>query len=86
MRGWLRGFAARAEAVRACFTSWAHTLDPEMGPVVPRGSAFADAVEAVALAARAAVARLGPRVPWRFASAVTAGALLSNTSSAGSAP
>ena len=86
VRGWLRRFAAWAEAIRACFTRWAHALDPELGALVATGSPFADAVEAIAAAGRAAVTRLGPRAPWRFASAVTAGALLSNTDSPWSAP
>jgi hypothetical protein len=86
VRGWLRRFARWAGAVRERFTRWAHALDPELGPLEPRGSCFADAVEAVAAAARAAAARLGPRAPWSFASAVTRGALLSNTSSPWSAP
>lgn len=76
VRRWLRRFAARAELVRAHFTRWAHALDPVLGPVVPTGSAFADAVEAIGVAARAAVHRLGPRPPWSLASVLTGGALL----------
>lgn len=86
VRGWLRRFAARAEAVRVHFTRWAHALDPELGPITSRGGTFPDAIEAIAAAARAAVARLGPRPPWRFAAAVTAGALLANTGSPFPAP
>jgi hypothetical protein len=86
VRGWVRRFAAWAEAIRTCFTRWAHALDPELGPFSPASSTFAEAVEAIAVAARAAVARVGPRPPWRFASAVTGGALLSNTDSPWSTP
>jgi hypothetical protein len=58
----------------------AHDLDPLLGPLAPAGSALADALEAIASAAQAAVGRLGPRAPWNFASGASAGALLSNTS------
>jgi transposase-like protein len=80
VRGWLRRFRAGAEAIRSFFTALAHSLDPLLGPLAPSGSALADALEAIATAARAAVARLGPRAPWPFASLASAGALLSNTS------
>jgi hypothetical protein len=80
VRGWLRRFAAGAEDIRSFFTALAHSLDPLLGPLSPAGSALADALEAIASAARAAVARLGPRPPWPFASAASAGGLLSNTS------
>ena len=79
VRNWLRRFAAAAEAIRSFFTVVAHDLDRLLGPLVPAGSAFADAVEAIAAAARAAVGRLGPRSPWSFASAASGGGLLSNT-------
>ena len=39
VRGWLRRFAERAERIRAHFTRWAVALDPELGPVLPAGSA-----------------------------------------------
>lgn len=81
VRGWLRRFAAWAEPIRAHFTVWAHALDPELAAIGPAGSAVADALEAIAVAARAAVLRFGVRPPWQTASALTAGALLSNTSS-----
>jgi Homeodomain-like domain len=79
VRGWLRRFEALAEAIRERFTRWAVALDPMLGPIDPAGSAFADAVAAIGVAAAAAVRRLGPLDPWRFASAVTGGRLLSNT-------
>lgn len=80
VRNWLRCFASAAEAIRMFFTALAHRLDPMLGPLAPAVTVFADAVEAVAVAARAAVGRLGPRPPWRFASAASAGRLLANTS------
>ncbi|MGH9164911.1 MAG: hypothetical protein ACRDZW_05280 [Acidimicrobiales bacterium] len=79
VRNWLRRFAAGAEAIRSFFTVLAHDLDPMLGAIEPAGSALADAVEAIAYAARAGVGRLGPRGPWSFASAATGGRLLSNT-------
>ena len=81
VRGWLRRFGVWAETIRVHFTVWAHVLDPELAPIGPAGSLVADALEAIAVAARAAVLRLGHRAPWQVASALTAGALLSNTSS-----
>jgi len=79
VRGWLRRFAAAVVEIRVWFTALAHDLDRLLSPVQPAGSVFADAVEAVGVAARAAVLRLGVRAPWSFASAVSGGRLLSNT-------
>ncbi len=79
VRNWLRRFAAGAEAIRSFFTVLAHDLDTMLGAIAATPCALADAVEAVACAARAAVGRLGPRPPWSFASAATGGRLLSNT-------
>jgi len=76
VRGWLRRFAERAERIRAHFTRWAVALDPELGPVLPAGSAVGDALEAIAVAARAWVLRFGPGDPWRIASVLSAGAAL----------
>ncbi len=86
VRGWLRRFGAMAERIRAHFTRWAHALDPELGTINPAGSAFADAVEAVGTATRAAVRRLGARPPWSVASVLSGGALLANTSCPWAAP
>ena len=79
VRGWLRRFARSAESIRAWFAVLAHGLDPMLAPLVPTGSLFGDAVEAVAVAARAASLRLVPVEPWSFASAASDGQLLSNT-------
>ena len=80
VRGWLRRFVAGAEAIRSHFTRWAFALDPELGPVLPAGSGVADALEAIAVAARAWVLRFGRIDPWRIAAALSGGALLCNTS------
>ena len=79
VRGWLRRFAVNAGMVRVWFTVLAHDLDPLLGPIEPAATVFADAVEAVGVAARAAVLRLGPAGPWSFASSASRGRLLSNT-------
>lgn len=81
VRGWLRRFAERAGGIRAHFTRWAVVLDPELGMVLPAGSGIADALEAVAVAARAWVLRFGPGGPWRIACVLSGGGLLSNTNS-----
>ncbi|MCA1697828.1 MAG: hypothetical protein LC790_02555 [Actinobacteria bacterium] len=82
VRGWLRRFAERAAEIRAHFTRWAVALDWESGALGPTGGgSVADALEAVAVAARAWVLRFGPGDPWRIASALSGGVLLCNTSS-----
>ncbi len=80
MRGWLRRFAERADQIRAHFTRCAVALDPELGLVLPAGSGIADALEAIAVAARAWVLRFGPGDPWRIACSLSGGVLLCNTS------
>jgi transposase-like protein len=80
VRGWLRRFARNAEAIRVWFTVVAHGLDPLLGAISPTGSGVGDAVEAIAVAARAASLRLGLSSPWWFASKASKGRLLSNTS------
>ena len=76
VRGWLRRFGANAAAIRSHFTVWAYRLDPLQGPIEPAGSVFADAVEAIGMAARAATLRFGPRPAWGWAAAMTGGWLL----------
>jgi hypothetical protein len=76
VRGWLRRFGARAEEVRVLFTRLLHDLDPQAGPLLPRESVFADALEALGRAGAAGVRRLAPRPPWEFASWASAGLLL----------
>lgn len=80
VRGWLRAFAGAAEVLRAHFTRWAHALDPDLGPIAPRGEAVADAVEAIGVAARAAVQLLGPLPVWAGVARLSGGALLCHTS------
>jgi transposase-like protein len=80
VRGWLRRFAERAEQVRGHFTRLAVWLDPQAGPICPRGSPLADAVEAIGSAAVAAARRFGSGLgPFEFASGATGGRLLCNT-------
>ncbi len=79
VRGWLRRFAGRAEEIRAHFTRCAVALDPELGPVMPAGGGVADALEAIAITARAWVLRFGPGEPWEIASRFSGGRLLGNT-------
>jgi len=86
VRDWLRRARERAERIRVHFSAWAHALDPLLAPLEPGTSALADGVEAMASAARAAQLRLGRRPVWSFVSAMTAGALLSNTNSPWPAP
>lgn len=86
VRGWLRRFRAAAARVAAHFLAWAHRLDPDLGVIEPAGNPVADAVEAIGVAARAGSLRLGPRPAWSWASALSAGRLLSNTNSPWLAP
>jgi hypothetical protein len=80
VRGWVRRLAGRAAAVRELFTVLLVEVGPD--PVVPEaaGCALADAVAAVVGAGAAVAARwpvLGGVSPWRLASAVSGGRLLS---------
>jgi hypothetical protein len=79
VRGWLRRFAEWAEEIRAHFTRCAVVLDPELGAVLPAGGGVADALEAIAITARAWVLRFGPAEPWEIASRLSGGRLLGNT-------
>jgi hypothetical protein len=72
---------AQDDRPKAGFTRWVVVLDPQLGPVMPAGSGVADALEAIAVAARAWVLRFGPGEPWRLAAALSGGVLLCNTSS-----
>ncbi len=79
MRGWLRRFASRAEALRSAFTALACELDPDPLLPGPAGSPLADAVAAILAAAVAAARRwqlASVLSPWELASAVTSGRLL----------
>jgi hypothetical protein len=83
VRAWLRRFAAHAESIRVLFTGLLFVLDPEADGALPAGSLFADAVEAVGLAAAAAVRMFGPRPAWQFASSASSGLLLGPVMPAG---
>ena len=86
VRGWLRRFTRSAVEVAGFFVRWALVLTPASDPPAPTKSVVADAVEAVGLAARAAIRRFGPAGPWHLAARLTAGGLLSNTSCLWSVP
>jgi hypothetical protein len=78
VRGWLRRFAGRVEAVRRLFTVLLRAVAAD--PVMPEpvGSGWADAVAAVGAAAAAMAGRFAVFTvpPWQWASAVSSGRLL----------
>jgi hypothetical protein len=78
VRGWLRRFGGRVEAVRAVFTWWCRALAPDPVLPGPAGSDWADAVAVITAAAGAVAARfgLGTVACWEVAAAVSAGRLL----------
>ena len=78
VRGWLRRFAGRVEAVRAVFTGWCRDLTPDPVLPGPAGSAWADAIAAVLAVAAAVGARfsIGEVPVWQAASAVSGARLL----------
>ena len=78
VRGWLRRFGGRAEQLRVLFTGLLHALDASAGALLPTGSVFSDALTALGAAAAAAVRLFGPRCPWQFTAAASAGLLLSS--------
>jgi len=80
VRGWRRAFAGGAQEIRAHFTRWGHALDPSLGRVGPAGDVAADALEAIAVAARAWVLRFGSRPLWVLVCVLSGGVLLCNTS------
>lgn len=81
VRGWLRRFAERAEALRVHFSAWAFALTARLHELTPQASPLVAALEAIGLATRAASTLLGPRSVWSWASAMTGGSLLAYTSS-----
>lgn len=77
VRGWLRRFASRAEAVRVLFTAVLVDLDPDPVPPDAAGSVFADAVAAIVAVAGAVGRRFVPSAGcWQSACAVSGGRLL----------
>jgi hypothetical protein len=79
VRGWLRRFRRRAAAIRDQFTQLAHSLGADLRTAQPRASPFADALEAIGVAARAAASRFGVTPVWDFVAGASGGRLLSNT-------
>jgi hypothetical protein len=86
VRGWLRRFSSRVTRLREHFRRWAFALDPRLESVTPQDSLFADALETIGLATRAASLAFGPRAAWSWVSSMTGGALLANTNSPFPAP
>lgn len=76
VRDWRRRFGSRAELVAGHFLRWARALDVSLDPA-GQGSRVADALEAIGVCARVASLLFGRREPWSWASALTAGGLLS---------
>lgn len=76
VRDWLRRFAANAGFVAGQFLALAHRLDADLGRVAPRGSPVGDALEAIGVAAAAAVRRFGPVPVWWFVAGASGGGLL----------
>lgn len=79
VRGWLRRFAGRAEAVRVVFTALLVGVGVDPVPPAAASSVFADAVAAVAGAGAAVASRwpvLGEVPPWLLAAAISGGRLL----------
>lgn len=79
VQGWLARFSTRVEAIRAHFIRLAFLLGPGLGPIVPTGSAFGDALQAILIAWEAAARRFRRAPLWSFVSGATAGRLI-NTS------
>jgi hypothetical protein len=78
VRGWLRRARQRAGWLRALAMRRAFEADPTLGPVTPRRSRLADALEALGLAVAALTRRLGllAASPWPVVAALTGGRLL----------
>jgi hypothetical protein len=78
VRGWLRRFGGRAEAVRVFFTVLVVRVAVEPVLPDPAGSVLGDAVAAIEAAAGSVASRfeVGAVTVWQVASAVSAGALL----------
>lgn len=78
VRGWLRRFGSRVEAVRRLFTVLLRAVAADPVMPGPAGSGWADAVAVIAAAAAVVAGRFGVfKVPlWPWASAVSGGRLL----------
>jgi hypothetical protein len=73
VRGWLRAFARRSEAVGSCARRWAHAIDAvPLGGSQPVAPPLVEAVDALGIAARACRLLLGIQAsPWELAVALT---------------
>jgi hypothetical protein len=77
VRGWIRRATGRAEWLRVQGTLRALECDPMLPAAVPAGSALADALSALGLAAAAVVRLLGPIAPpWHIIAMLGRGRLL----------
>jgi hypothetical protein len=78
VRGWLRRFGSRVEAVRRLFTVVLRAVSPDPVMPGPAGSGWADAVAVIGAAAAAVAVRFAVfRVPpWQWVAAVSGGRLL----------
>ena len=79
VRGWLRRFAGRAEALRVWFTVLQVDIGVDPVPPAAARTVFADAVSAVlgaVVAARSRWPRVGQVSPWWWASAASESLLL----------
>jgi hypothetical protein len=78
VRGWLRRFAGRVEAVRRWFTVLLRAMAADPVMPAPVGGMWADAVAAIDAAVTAASARLGVlgAPSWVWVSAASGGRLL----------
>jgi hypothetical protein len=81
VRGWLSRFVSLAERIRGHFTRWAVSLDSESFEILLEGSVFNNAMAAISAASSAAMRKGIALSPWQFASAITIGGLLCNTTS-----
>lgn len=79
VRGWLRRFAGRVDAVRGVFTVRLRMVAADPVMPEPAGSPWADALAALAAAGRAVAGRFAvPMVSvWEVAAAISGGRLLS---------
>lgn len=76
VRDWRQRFRSRAGMVAGHFLRWARALDGLLDPPVPAGSLVTDALEAIGVCTRVASLVFGPRAPWSWVAALTAGGLL----------
>ena len=76
VRDWRVRFRSCAEEIAAHFLRWAWALDGSLDPPVSAGSLVADALESIGVCTRVASLVFGPRAPWSWVSALTAGGLL----------